>query len=130
MQQLSITIATSPRPQIANYSCNPLILQPPITINLPWTESILSFMYLIYSWRGCLPHNCFIFGLNPVFIIVIHLFNSYSALTVGIHFLKGIVQQILRGVNSKIALSDQNDFAAFFRLRKMTCWNFINSGIR
>jgi hypothetical protein len=30
----------------------------------------------------------------------------------------------------KMALSDQIDFPAIFRLRKMTYWNFINSGIR
>jgi hypothetical protein len=29
---------------------------------------------------------------------------------------------------NKMALSDQNDFSAFFRLRKMTYWNFINFG--
>jgi hypothetical protein len=30
----------------------------------------------------------------------------------------------------KMALSDQSDFPAFLRLRKMTYQNFINSGIR
>jgi hypothetical protein len=30
----------------------------------------------------------------------------------------------------KMALSDQSDFLAIFRLRKMTYRNFINSGIR
>jgi hypothetical protein len=30
---------------------------------------------------------------------------------------------------NEMALADQNDFLAFFRMRKMTCWNFINSGI-
>jgi hypothetical protein len=30
----------------------------------------------------------------------------------------------------KMALSDQSDFPAIFRLRKMAYWNFINSGIR
>jgi hypothetical protein len=30
----------------------------------------------------------------------------------------------------KMALSDQSDFTAIFRLRKMTYRNFINSGIR
>jgi hypothetical protein len=29
-----------------------------------------------------------------------------------------------------MALSDQSDFPAILRLRKMTYWNFINSGIR
>jgi hypothetical protein len=32
-------------------------------------------------------------------------------------------------INEK-ALSDQSDFPAFFRLRKMTYWNFINSRIQ
>jgi hypothetical protein len=30
----------------------------------------------------------------------------------------------------KMALSDQSEFSAIFRLRKMTYRNFINSGIR
>jgi F420-0:gamma-glutamyl ligase len=29
-----------------------------------------------------------------------------------------------------MALSDHSDFPAFFHLRKMTYWNFINSGIQ
>jgi hypothetical protein len=37
---------------------------------------------------------------------------------------------IFRGLKiHEMALSDQIDFLAFFRLRKMTYWNFINSGI-
>jgi hypothetical protein len=30
----------------------------------------------------------------------------------------------------KMALSNQIDFPAFFSLRKMTYWNFVNSGIQ
>jgi hypothetical protein len=38
---------------------------------------------------------------------------------------------ILSGLTiCKMALSDQSDFSAIFRLRKMTYRNFINSGIQ
>jgi hypothetical protein len=56
-----------------------------------------------------------------------------------ISFLKGTPSQeeqktifrIFSGLTiCEMALSDKNDFPAIFRLRKMTYWNFINSGIR
>ncbi len=37
------------------------------------------------------------------------------------------IKTIFSGVTiNEMALSDQSDFAAFFRLRKMNYWNFID----